>query len=165
MSEAQRGKHRLTRPDLAVEILHELVKQKSEEMRQARDQVLAPPRRPRRPLYLVLLFVVFSGLTAWNVGRAGQVPVVFTADEMEASVRYRIYLATRVVEAYRDSAGRFPATLKIVGIDDDGLVYVPSTSTYTILAESGGRRIAYRLGDDLTPFAAAYGALARGGGA
>jgi hypothetical protein len=165
MSEAQRSKHRLTRPDLAVEILHELVKQKAEEMRQARDGVMARPRRSRRPLYLALLFVIFAGLTSWNVVRAGHQPVVFTADEMEASVRYRIYLAVRAVEGYHDSARAFPRTLKAAGIEDDGLVFLPSTSTYTIVAESGARRISYRRGDDLRPFAAAYGGLARGGGA
>jgi hypothetical protein len=164
MSETKRSRHRLVRPDLAVEIVLELVKQKAEEIREARAEALKRPRRRRQPLYLLGLVGLFCGLTAWNVVRAGHVPTVFSPAEIEASVRYRIYLATRAVEAYRDSAGAFPAALAAAGIDDEGLLYLPARSTYSIVAENGAGRISYRRGDNLAPFVAAYGALARGGG-
>jgi hypothetical protein len=163
MSETKRSRHRLARPDLAVEILLELVKQKGEEIRQARAAAQARPRRSRRPLYLVSMIVMFFGLTGLNVVRAGQDPAVFSPAEMEASVRFRIYLASQAVEAYRDSAGAFPATLGVAGIDDEGLLFLPGRSTYTIVAENGAGRLSYRRGDDLAPFASAYDALARGG--
>jgi len=162
MSGAQSSKHRLSRPDLAAEILLDLVKQRVEETRQARALALVRPRRTPLPLSLGLV-VLFLGLTGWNLVRATNPPAVYSPQEAEASARFRIYLAAQAVEAYRDSAGVFPTTLAAVGIDDESLSFVPADSTYMIVAESAPERLSYRRGDDLAPFASAYGALARGG--
>ncbi|MGH7547324.1 MAG: hypothetical protein ACREMM_04015 [Gemmatimonadales bacterium] len=163
MSRARASKHRLSRPDLAAEILIDLVKQRVEETRDARAAALARPRRARQPLYLLGLVGLFLGLTGWNVVRATDPPAVYSPQEWEASLRFRIYLAAQAVEAYRESTGALPTTLAALGIDDEGFSLVPGDSTYTIVAQHAPQRLSYRRGDDLAPFASAYAALARGG--
>lgn len=162
MSGAQASKHRLSRPDLAAEILTDLWKQRIEEAQEARAAALAAPRRPRKPLYLAGLCVLFLGLTGWNVVRVTQPVEFYTPQEWEASLRFRLYLAVQAIEQYRDSAGVFPTTLAAVGVTAEDFSFAPTGSTYTIMAQGAAGPLRYRRGDDLAPFSSAYAALPRG---
>ncbi|MGH7569866.1 MAG: hypothetical protein ACREL9_13025, partial [Gemmatimonadales bacterium] len=169
---APRG-HRLTRPDLAAAIVADIIKQKVEEVKHAKQEARRPRERSRAWV-IVLGLPLVLGLTGWNLLRVRERPVVFTATQVDAGVRFKIYLAVQAVETYRQSLGRLPPDLGAVGMDGDGLTYRRTDSTYTIAAEAGAGSdgaagtplYEYRSGDDLTPFADGYAELAHkiGGG-
>jgi hypothetical protein len=154
--------HRLARPDLAAEFVGDIIKQKVEEAKHKRQEARRQPKRAR-VWALVASVPLLFGLTAWNLTRAGDRPTVFTSDEVNAGVRFKIYLAAQAVEAYRRSRGRLPPNLAAVGMDGDGLTYSTVESTYTIVGHDGGLQYAYRRGDDLAPFVAGYRELTRKG--
>ncbi len=159
--------HRLSRPDLAAAIVADIMQQKVEEVKHAKQEAHRPRQRSRAWVLLVGL-PLLVGLTIWNLVRAGERPLVFTATQVDAGVRFKIYLAVQAVESYRRSSGRLPPDLGAVGMDGDGLTYTPADSTYTIAAgpSAGDGSPAdaplyeYRRGDDLKPFADGYAELA-----
>jgi hypothetical protein len=122
-----------------------------------------PKKRSRLPL-LAVLCAVFVGLTAWNVVRLLRDPPVFAPALEEEATRFTIYLVAQAVEEYRDSTATLPASLELIRMDEDGIVYAPANSTYTLWATIGGTRVEYRAGEDLTRFRDAYAVLTDGGG-
>lgn len=156
--------HRLSQPDMAAQLVADIIKQKVEEVKQDKVQrqraVLLKKRRSKLWYFLGLL-PVFLGLTIWNLTRAGEPPVVFTPEEIEASVRFKIYLAAQTVQAFRDSAGLWPRSLAAVGMADEGLVYRLVDTSFTIADTSGGVPLVYHGGENLALFADAYAMLAR----
>ena len=117
--------HRLSRPDLAAEIVADIIKQKVDDAKQQKEEARRPPPKRTRAVVLMVSVPVLFGLTAWNLVHAHDRPTVFTAEQLDAGVRFRIYLAAQAVEAYRDSRGRLPPTLGAVGMEGDGLDYSP----------------------------------------
>lgn len=132
--------------------------------REAEVGETAPPfaARPRRPV-LVMLIGFMLAVTVWNVVVNTRPPQVFTPAQVEASTRFRIYLLAQDIEAYRDSTGRLPVGLDVLGQGQDGVTYVTEGSAYYLTAFVGTERIRYRSGDDLAPFASAYELLLPGG--
>ena len=121
---------RFSQRDLAAQFVGEILKQKAEEAANARA---APPPRRTAARTLMVLVPLLLGLTGWNVGRMMREPAVFSPEETEAALRFRIYLAAEAVRAYKDSAGILPMDIRDIGLDEDeGLVYAPLDTTYII---------------------------------
>lgn len=155
---------RLSRPDMAAQLVADIIKQKVDEVKQEkveRQQQVQRRRRHSRYWYFLGLLPVLLGLTVWNLSRAGEPPTVFTPEEVDAGIRFRIFLAAQAVQAYRDSAGHWPADLGAVGMADQGLTYRLVDSTYAISDTSHAVPLEYHGGDNVALFADAYGVLAR----
>ena len=157
-------KHRLSRPDMAAQLVADIIQQKVAAVKQERaeqQQLVQRKKRHSALWYFAGLLPLLLGLTIWNLSRRGEVPEVFTPEELDASVRVRIFLAAQAVQAYRDSLGRWPASLAAVGMGDGGLVYQRTDSIFTVTDTSGGVPLVYHAGESLAPFANAYAVLAR----
>ncbi len=150
------------RPGLASELVHDILKDKREAREQSEakgDQRVVRQRRARRTVLALLpLFVLALG---WNLAAGRKTPVVFTPAELDASTRFRIFLAAQAARAYRDSAGRWPQTLAAAGFAGDGLTYQLVDTGYVINATSGGVLFTYRSGADLNYFRSAAQELVR----
>lgn len=163
-SAAAHQDHRLSRPDMAAQLVADIIKQKVEEVKQEkveRQQAVLRKKRRSKMWYFLGLLPVLLGLTIWNLAKSGEQPVVFTPEELDAGIRFKIYLAAQAVQAYRDSVGRWPRTLAPVGMADQGLVYEVVDSSYTISDTSGGVPLVYHGGENISLFANAYAVLAR----
>ena len=156
--------HRLSQPDMAAQLVADIIKQKVEEVKQdkvERQRAVLRKKRQSKLWYFLGLLPVFLGLTIWNLTRAGEPPLVFTPEEIEASIRFRIYLTAQAVEAYRASMGQLPRSLTAAGVDAVGLVYTLVDSSYTVADPSGGVPLVYHGGENLALFADAYAMLTR----
>ena len=158
---AARDPHRLSRPDLAAQMVADILKEKIADANEIKAAAAARPRRRDLRRWLLGLVPAFLALSAWNVLRAGAGPQVFTPDELAASLRFKIYLAVQGIHAYRDSAGTLPRSLQQIHMADDGLAYVRSDTSYVIVGTAGDTHVTYRKGDDLKPYASASQSLAR----
>ena len=152
---------RLSRPDLAAQFVADIVKQRVEDARERKREVVRDRERHQRRPWLLVLIPLFFVLFGWNMLAAGSTPAVFSRAEREASLRFRIYLAAQGVKAFRDSAGYLPPDLPTIGIFEDRIAYVPDGTLYAIVGSEGGLQLTYRSGEDLQPYAAAYQRLAR----
>ena len=149
--------------DMAAQLVADIIHQKVEAQERADEAVrmaVVRKRRRGRGWYFLVALPMFVGLTAWNFARAAHPPAVYTASERESGVRFRMFLAAQAVEAYRDSLGRWPATLAAVGFGDAGFTYSASARSYEITDTSSAVPLEYRRGDMLEPFADAYNELA-----
>jgi len=154
--------HKLQRPDLAAQMVADILKQKIADVKETKAAVKAArPRRRNWKRWLVVLIPAFSTLTAWNVLRAGAEPQVFTPAELSASLRFKVYIAAQGIRAFRDSAGMLPASLQQIRMADLGLAYVRSDTTYVIVGSAGAVHVTYRSGEDLKPYGGAAHTLAR----
>ena len=159
---AARESHRLSRPDLAAQMVADILKEKIEDAKEVKAAAAAArPRRRHARRWLLALIPAFIALSAWNVLRAGAQPQVFTPDELTASLRFKIYLAVQGIRAFRDSAGTLPQSLAQIHMADDGLAYVRADTSYVIVGTAGDTHVTYRHGDDITPYAGAAQALGR----
>ena len=158
-----RDPHHLSRPDLAAQMVADILRQKIADVKETKAAVRAAarPRRRNWKRWLIGLIPAFCTLTAWNVLRAGAEPQVFTPDELAASLRFKIYIAVQGIRAFRDSAGTLPASLRQIGMSDQALAYVRSDTTYVIAGSAGAVHVTYRQGDDLQPYAGAARTLGR----
>ncbi|MBI1968159.1 MAG: hypothetical protein HYS40_09225 [Gemmatimonadetes bacterium] len=159
-----RKDHRLSQPDVAAQLVADILKQKVEEVKQdkvERQRAVLRKRRRSKLWYSLALLPLFLGLTIWNLTRASTQPTVFTPEELDASLRFKMFLAAQAVQAYRDSAGTWPSSLAVVGMEDAALVYQLADTSYTIADTSGGVPLVYHSGETLAPFADGYALLAR----
>ncbi len=154
--------HQLQRPDLAAQMVADILKQKIADVKEIKAAAgAARPRRRNWKRWLAGLIPAFSALTAWNLLRAGAEPQVFTPEELAASLRFKIYVAAQAIRAFRDSAGTLPPSLQQIRMADDGLAYVRTDTTYVIVGSAGAVHVTYRQGDDLKPYGAAAQTLGR----
>ncbi len=105
---------------------------------------------------LVVLLPVFIGLTVWNVMRLTSEPEVFPPSLEEASARFTIYLIAQAVEEYRDSTSALPDDLETIDMEEEGVLYEPVGSTYTITAAVGESYIVFQHGQDLEWYGEAF---------
>ena len=157
---------RLSRPDTAAQLVADIIHQKHDAKRRAEETArMAVVRRRRRGRgwYFLVALPLFLGLTVWNLARATHPPAVYTASELESAVRFRMYLAAQAVEAYRDSLGRWPATLTDVGFGDAGFAYTSTSRGYEITDTSSAVPLSFRYGDMVEPFASGYNELLEAG--
>lgn len=159
----QRDPQRETAAQLIADIIHHKV----ETVKQEKAAVVAAVTRRRRRgklWYFLFALPLLVGLTLWNIVRTANPPEVFTADERESGLRFRMYLAAQAVEAYRDSVGRWPPDLKTVGFGEAGFSYRTGERGFEIGdTASSSMPLTYQRGDPLSPFAGAYYELQRGG--
>jgi hypothetical protein len=157
-----RDPHQLQRPDLAAQMVADILKQKIADVTATKAAVQAArPRRRNWKGWLVVLIPAFAALSAWNVITAGAEPQVFTPDELTASLRFKIYIAAQGIRAFRDSAGMLPTSLQQIRMADDGLAYVRSDTTYVIVGSAGPVHLTYRSIDDLKAYGRAAHTLLR----
>jgi len=145
-----------TRRELASELVHSIMKDKSDQRDRERGQAQAQDQgakrgRMRRVLVFGLL-PAFLLLLGWNLTRGSTPPQVFTPAELDAGSRFKIFLAAQALKAYRDSAGAWPVSLDAVGFGGEGLTYEVVDTTYVIHSTIGGAPVSYRSGDDLQFF-------------
>lgn len=161
-----RQQPQVKRPDTAAQLVADIIHQKIEAVKRqetAQREAVVKRRRRGRAWYFLVALPLLIGLTAWNIARAARPPAVFSAEERESAVRFRMYLAAQAVEAYRDSLGRWPETLAAVGFGDAGFVYTAASRDFEISDTTSAVPLSYQRGDMLTPFAGAYDELkARG---
>ncbi len=130
----------------------------------ARKATVAKMRRTGL-VALAVLAPLAVGLTAWNAVRAAATPVSFSVEQQVASAEFAVFITAGVVDAYRDSTGHLPSDLDAAGVEGYGVAYAALGDTaYTLAVAVGDRGVAYRSGQDLTPFGEAYRALPGGGG-
>lgn len=154
--------HKLQRPDLAAQMVADILKQRVADVKETKAAVQAArPRRRNWKRWLAGLIPAFCALSAWNLLKAGAQPQAFTPDELAASLRFKVYIAVQGVRAFRDSAGTLPVSLQQIRMADEGLAYVRSDTTYVIVGSAGAVHITYRSGDDLKPYGGAAHTLAR----
>jgi hypothetical protein len=79
-----------------------------------------------------------------------------------ASLRFSIYLIAEGLQAHRDSTGSLPATLKEIGLDDEGIEYLSDGSTYRLVAVADSTSIVYQEGSKRVHYASAYKVLEGG---
>lgn len=163
--EAYRSRERLrakqpVRPaDIAAQLIADIIHRKVEAVQEQQAAVVAAAtqrRRRGRAWYFLVALPLLIGLSAWNLVRATSTPEVFSVEERESAVRFRMYLAAQAVEAYRDSLRRWPADLGAVGFADAGFVYQAGERDFEISDTSASVPLTYRRGDPLRPFAGAY---------
>jgi hypothetical protein len=145
-----------TRRELASELVHSIMKDKSDERARERGQTQAHDKgtrqeRTRRVLVFGLL-PAFLALLGWNLTRGGTPPAVFTPTELDAGSRFKIFLAAQALKVYRDSTGTWPPSLDAVGFGNEGLTYELVDTTYVIQTTIGGAPVFYRSGDNLDFF-------------
>ena len=153
--------HRFTRPDVAADLVKDIIKQKVEDVKQAKAAAAAATKRKSRVPVLLALLPLLIGLTAWNVFRVGRRPMVIPPQDRVASLKFKIYIAAEAVEAYRANHGVIPADLKQVGADMQGLTYVPADTTWSIVGRVDSVSITYRHGEPLGPYSSAYQPMQR----
>lgn len=144
----------LSRPELASELVHDILKKKLEERRQGRPPggSGAAARQRRFRLAFAILLPIFLGLAGWNLTVGNKPPTVFTQEEIDAGVRFKVFLAVQALQAYRDSTGQWPASLAAVGFANEGLTYEQVDTSFAITALSGDLPFTYHSGDDLSFF-------------
>lgn len=149
-------------PQAAADLVKDIIKQKVDDVKQAKADAEKARRkkRSRGPLALALLPVLLI-LTAWNVFRVGHPPEILSHAERVASLKFKIYIAAEAVEAYRGTHGAIPPNLTVVGAEWNGLHYVPGDTTWSIVGAVDSLVITYHDGESLTPYATAYQALQR----
>jgi len=152
---------RFTRPDVAADLVKDIIKQKVEDVKQAKAAAAAARKPKSRLPVLFALLPLLAGLTAWNLVRAERPPTVIAPADRVASLKFKIYLAAEAIEAYRANHGVIPATLNQVGADMRGLTYAPADTTWTIVGREDSVSITYRHGEPLAPFSSAYQSMQR----
>ena len=150
-----------SRPVLASELVQDILKTKVEEKKQQAQSEVARRRDRLRKVNYFLLIPLFLALLAWNVLRSDKPPEVFTRAEVDASVRFKVYLAVQALKAYRDSAGVWPTSLEVVGFANEGLTYQRVDTTFQISAATNDSPFTYRYGDDLAFYRDAAQSLMR----
>jgi hypothetical protein len=154
--------HRITRPNVAADLVKDIIKQKVDDVKQERVEAQRlKTKKNHLPLLLALLPVAI-GLTIWNVVHVGAKPAIFSPAERVASMKFRIYLTERAIEGYRDTHKALPPNLHILGMEAKGLTYVPGDTSWAIVGRVDSLTITYRHGDPLAPYAAAFQTLQRG---
>jgi len=159
MTQTVSKKPNRSRGELASKLVHDILEQEVEK-RAGRPRPTRKLRR-RRPFSIYVLLGVFLILAAWSVMRSGPQPQVFTPSELDAGVRFKIYLAVQALQAHRNTAGTWPASLDVIGFASEGLAYRRLDTTFQIVAATGGIPFTYRSGDDLAPFRDAARELVR----
>ena len=152
---------RFTRPDVAADLVKDIIKQKVEDVKQAKAAAAAAQKRKSRLPVLLGLLPVLVALTAWNLMRVGRHPTVIAPADRVASLKFKIYIAAEAIEAYHAAHGANPANLKQVGADMQGLTYVPADTTWSIVGRVDSVSITYRHGQPLAPFSSAYQPMQR----
>jgi hypothetical protein len=142
------------RRGLASELVHDILKNKLEarEHSQATEDKRVQRHQRARQIVFFVLLPLFVAAMGWNLTVGRKPPVVFTQAEIDASTRFRIFLAAQAVRAYRDSAGQWPQSLAAAGFAGEGLTYQLVDTSYVINATSGGVLFTYRAGADLGYF-------------
>jgi hypothetical protein len=93
--------------------------------------------------------------------RGSAAPEVFSPRERAASVRFQIFLVQQAIEAFRDSAKVFPRSLSQIGLDGEGVTYVPGETDYDLVGRADLLTVTYHRGDPIAPYASAAAVLQR----
>lgn len=119
----------------------------------SRPRKVAPDRR-----LVLLLITVLVALTLWNL-RPTDPEGSYTSVEEVADLRLRMFLTASTVNAYHDSAGRFPPSLDVMEANEDGITYYPDEVGYILVGVSGETTIEYLSADDINILPPGHGRL------
>jgi hypothetical protein len=123
-------------------------------------EVTIPKKTERRLLGVLLL--LFLALWAWNVRVMNRTSRVDPAQE-QACLEASIYVAALSLDAELQETGRLPRSLDQLGVDREGITYLPRGSDYELVAQVADRTVTFQKGEDLTPYEAAFRSLIPGG--
>ena len=112
------------------------------------ERAAAKPKAPsrRKQLLAALLFPVFVGTTAYALLTPATAATISPAAEARAA-RFQLWLASRNVDAFYDSAGVWPETVGAIGVDTGTVSYRRSTTGYVVAIEASGRTWSHESGD------------------
>lgn len=114
----------------------------------ADEQQAAQPARPsyRTHVLAALLTMVLVATTRRAVVADGARPSVSPA-AAERAARFQLWLASRNVDAFYDSAGVWPTTVGAIGVDTGTVSYAKTVTGYVVAVEEAGRRWSHESGD------------------
>ncbi|HEY6808723.1 MAG TPA: hypothetical protein VI160_08035 [Gemmatimonadales bacterium] len=144
----------------AAGLVADIMKQRGDELN-ARNAGAVRPGRRRSVTALLVLLPLALGLTAWNLLGDTGVPEVFSSRERAASIRFQIFLAQQAIEAFHDSASVFPRSLSVIGLDGEGVTYVPGETTYELVGRTDSLTVTFHRGDPIAPYSSAAATLQR----
>ena len=134
---------------------------KTQRLRQA-DRKTDPKNRKRRLPLLLALLPAFFALTVWNIVRYSEEPATITPLEEIQAAEWTICLIVDGIETCRESTGRLPVSLEVIGLEDELVTYSVQGNSYTLRAMAGEKELTYHDGDDLEPFYKTYNTLMAG---
>lgn len=131
--------------DLTAAIANVMTKEKADRAAERAAMAPVPPSR-RQYVVAVLLGLVCLGTTAHALLDSPDVITVSPAAEARAA-RFQLWLASRNVDAFYDSAGVWPETVGAIGVDTGSVSYTRSVAGYVIAMSAGGRTWSHASGD------------------
>jgi hypothetical protein len=113
-----------------------------------------PESRRRKVTFLTFLMVLLVGTTAWVSIEANREPNPFTPAREEMGLRAMMYITIETLEGHREATGSYPGDLLAVDSEEEGLTYKRLGDGYELIGRLPHRNveIAFRPGDDLTPY-------------
>lgn len=73
-----------------------------------------------------------------------------------------MFLTASEINAYHDSAGQYPPSLKEIAAEEDGITYHDEDDSYTLFGVTAGVTIEYHSADDIDTLAPGQGNLSIG---
>ena len=144
---------------------NDLVAEASEHVKERVEAMAAPSEPPppsrARGTLLAFLTVALVGVIGWNIyffAFSGKPSSVFEETALLAS----LFLAQQAVEEGWEETGSFPASLVVIGADEEELTFTPTETGYIITATGVYREVSFQRGDDIAPLEAAFQYLLSG---
>ena len=112
------------------------------------ERVAAQPKRPsrRNSLVAAVLFAVFLGTTTNALSSPVSGASISPAAEARAA-RFQLWLASRNVDAFYDSAGVWPESVGAIGVDTGTVAYSRTVSGYVLAVQTAGKTWSHASGD------------------
>jgi hypothetical protein len=109
------------------------------------------PQRSWRPLALVLLFLAFAGVVAWNVVQLQEESrPAFTQQRVMQGMEATMLLTIMELEQFRSQTGEYPPILPESSVDRPDLSYRRTAGGFVLEGRTLLSPIVYTSGDDLS---------------
>jgi hypothetical protein len=115
----------------------------------------AKRKRKIHPAVPIGLLFPLAGILFFNFTRPPSVLPV----PAEVSLQETVYLTALALNAEFEETGAYPADLRDIGMDEEGLQYAQTSGGYLLTAAEDSVQVEYRSGNELTKFRAAFESL------